>query len=70
MSKCRERQIPLPFDDIEKFQDLVSLSEPQSSLENYLKPLIMTMGIVGYVTVVYYRTELKLFFLLEVHAKQ
>ena len=44
---CRERQ--LPFDDIEKLQNTVSLSGPQPSLGDYLKPLGIAVDIVGYV---------------------
>ena len=41
--------MPLPYDDIEKFQNTVSLSGPQPSLEDYLKPLLIAVDVAGYV---------------------
>ena len=34
---CRERKIPIPLDDLEKFSDLVSFAKPTDSLASFLE---------------------------------
>ncbi|XP_065901630.1 adenosine deaminase-like isoform X2 [Dysidea avara] len=44
---ARERKMLLPFNSVEEFSKLVSLSKPQQSLTDFLKPLKTVLDIIG-----------------------